>query len=69
MYQEQARQLNRTHRNRDPWVLKEQQTGKKKVLSRTKKGSLAVSIGEPLEEPLLVPDRTLSTEGNTWNPK
>jgi hypothetical protein len=47
-----------------------------KVLSRTLKGSSGVPIGKPFEEPflvadrtLLVPLRTLSTEGSTWNQK
>jgi hypothetical protein len=30
---------------------------------------LAVPIGEPFEEPFLVLDRTLFTEGSTWNQK
>jgi hypothetical protein len=40
----------------------------KKVLSITLKGSLAVPLGEPFDEPLLVPYRTLSTEGSRLNP-
>jgi hypothetical protein len=33
------------------------------------KGSLAVPIEEPFEEPFLVAGRTLSTEGSIWKPK
>ena len=46
------------------------------MCTRTLKGSSAVPIGEPFEEPFLVADRTLlvllrtlSTEGFTWNQK
>ena len=38
---------------------------KKKLLSRILKGSSAVPIGEPFEEPLLVPGRTLLDPSRT----